>query len=37
MVARERQESGVRYRLLEPIRQYAREKVEEGGEGEGAR
>jgi predicted ATPase/DNA-binding CsgD family transcriptional regulator/Tfp pilus assembly protein PilF len=24
----------VRYRLLEPIRQYAREKLEEGGEGE---
>ena len=24
---------GVRYRMLEPIRQYAREKLEEGGEG----
>ena len=23
---------GVRYRMLEPIRQYAREKLEEGGE-----
>jgi len=37
VVARERQESGVRYRMLEPIRQYAREKLEEGGEGEEAR
>jgi non-specific serine/threonine protein kinase len=26
--------SGVRYRMLEPIRQYAREKLEEEGEGE---
>jgi predicted ATPase/DNA-binding SARP family transcriptional activator/DNA-binding CsgD family transcriptional regulator len=28
---------GVRYRMLEPIRQYAREKLEEGGEGEEVR
>jgi predicted ATPase/DNA-binding CsgD family transcriptional regulator len=37
VVAREHQESGVRYRVLEPIRQYAREKLEEVGEGEEAR
>ena len=37
VVARERQESGVRYRMLEPVRQYAREKLEEHGEGEEAR
>jgi DNA-binding CsgD family transcriptional regulator/tetratricopeptide (TPR) repeat protein len=34
LVVEEPQESGVRYRMLEPIRQYAREKLEEGGEGE---
>jgi predicted ATPase/DNA-binding CsgD family transcriptional regulator/Tfp pilus assembly protein PilF len=35
MVAESIGEGGtVRYRLLEPIRQYAREKLEEGGEGE---
>ena len=28
---------GVRYRMLEPIRQYAREKLEEGGEAEEVR
>jgi predicted ATPase/DNA-binding CsgD family transcriptional regulator len=28
---------GVRYRMLEPIRQYAQEKLEEGGEGEEVR
>jgi predicted ATPase len=32
LVVEERQKSGVRYRLLEPVRQYAREKLEEGGE-----
>jgi len=37
VVARERQESGVRYRMLEPIRQYALERLEERGEGEEAR
>jgi non-specific serine/threonine protein kinase len=37
VAVRERQESRVRYRLLEPIRQYAREKLEEGGEGEEVR
>jgi len=37
VVARERQESGVRYRLPEPIRQYAREKLEEGDEAEEVR
>jgi non-specific serine/threonine protein kinase len=37
VAARERQESGVRYRMLEPIRQYAREKLEEVGEAEEAR
>jgi tetratricopeptide (TPR) repeat protein len=34
VVARERQESGVRYRMLEPVRQYAQEKLEESGEAE---
>jgi predicted ATPase/DNA-binding CsgD family transcriptional regulator len=29
-----RQESGIRYRMLEPVRQYAWEKLEEGGESE---
>ena len=37
VMAKERQESGVRYRMLEPIRQYAREKLEEGGESEEVR
>jgi predicted ATPase/DNA-binding CsgD family transcriptional regulator len=37
VAVRERQESRVRYRMLEPIRQYAREKLEEGGEGEEVR
>jgi DNA-binding NarL/FixJ family response regulator len=37
VVARERQESGVRYRMLEPVRQYASEKLEEEGEAEEAR
>ena len=34
VVAEESWESGVRYRLLEPVRQYAREKLEESGEAE---
>ncbi len=34
LVVEERQESGVRYRMLEPVKQYAREKLEEGSEGE---
>jgi predicted ATPase/DNA-binding SARP family transcriptional activator/DNA-binding CsgD family transcriptional regulator len=34
VVAEARQESRVRYRLLEPIRQYAQEKLEARGEGE---
>jgi predicted ATPase/DNA-binding SARP family transcriptional activator/DNA-binding NarL/FixJ family response regulator len=34
VVAEESWESGARYRLLEPVRQYAREKLEEGGEAE---
>jgi non-specific serine/threonine protein kinase len=37
LVATERQESGARYRMLEPVRQYARDKLEEDGEGEEAR
>jgi len=37
VVVRERQESGVRYRMLEPVRQYALEKLEESGEVEAAR
>ena len=37
VVVRERQESRVRYRMLEPTRQYAREKLEEGDEGEEVR
>ena len=37
VVVRERQESRVRYRKLEPTRQYAREKLEEGDEGEEVR
>jgi predicted ATPase/DNA-binding SARP family transcriptional activator/DNA-binding CsgD family transcriptional regulator len=37
VVAEARQESRVRYRLLEPVRQYAREKLEESGEAEEAR
>ncbi len=36
VVAEESWERGARYRLLEPIRQYAREKLEEGGEAEAA-
>ncbi len=34
VVTEERPESGIRYRMLEPVRQYAREKLEEGGESE---
>ena len=34
VVAEESWESGARYRLLEPVRQYAREKLEESGEAE---
>jgi non-specific serine/threonine protein kinase len=34
IVAKDSQESGVRYRMLEPVRQYAREKLEEEGEAE---
>jgi non-specific serine/threonine protein kinase len=37
VVARERQESGVRYRMLEPVRQYAREKLEQSEEAEAAK
>jgi len=37
IVAGERQQSGVRYRMLEPVRQYAREKLEEGGKAEEVR
>jgi predicted ATPase/DNA-binding SARP family transcriptional activator len=37
VVAEARQEDRVRYRLLEPVRQYAREKLEEGGEAEEVR
>jgi predicted ATPase/DNA-binding CsgD family transcriptional regulator len=37
VVARERQESGVRYRMLEPVRLYAREQLEQGGESEEVR
>jgi predicted ATPase/DNA-binding SARP family transcriptional activator/DNA-binding CsgD family transcriptional regulator len=32
LVAEESWQSGARYRLLDPVRQYAREKLEEGGE-----
>jgi non-specific serine/threonine protein kinase len=34
VVAEELQESGTRYRMLEPVGQYARQKREEGGESE---
>jgi predicted ATPase/DNA-binding CsgD family transcriptional regulator len=34
VVAEVRHEGGIRYRMLEPVRQYAREKLEEGGESE---
>jgi len=37
VVAEARLKSRVRYRLLEPVRQYAREKLEEGGEAEEVR
>jgi DNA-binding CsgD family transcriptional regulator/Tfp pilus assembly protein PilF len=37
VVARGGEQRDVRYRMLEPVRQYAREKLEEGGEGEEAR
>jgi predicted ATPase/DNA-binding CsgD family transcriptional regulator len=37
VVVRGCQESGVRYSMLESTRQYAREKLEEGGEGEEVR
>src|SRR5829696_2842066 len=37
VVAREGEQGNVRYRMLEPIRQYARDKLEEDGEGEEAR
>ena len=37
VVAKGSDEGGMRYRLLEPIRQYAREKLEESGEAEGAK
>src|SRR5215213_6231162 len=36
-VARGSDQGGVRYKMLEPIRQYAREKLEEGGDAEEAR
>ena len=34
VVARGSDQRGVRYRMLEPVRQYAWEKLEEGGEGD---
>jgi predicted ATPase/DNA-binding SARP family transcriptional activator/DNA-binding CsgD family transcriptional regulator/Flp pilus assembly protein TadD len=34
VLAKESWERGARYRLLEPVRQYAREKLEDGGEAE---
>jgi predicted ATPase/DNA-binding CsgD family transcriptional regulator len=37
VMARGSDQRGVRYRMLEPIRQYAREKLEEGGEAEEVR
>jgi predicted ATPase len=37
VVVREHQESGVRYRMLEPVKQYAREKLEERDEAEEVR
>jgi predicted ATPase/DNA-binding SARP family transcriptional activator/DNA-binding CsgD family transcriptional regulator len=37
VVAKMRDEDRVRYRMLEPVRQYALEKLEEGGEGEKVR
>jgi predicted ATPase/DNA-binding SARP family transcriptional activator/DNA-binding CsgD family transcriptional regulator len=37
VVAEATEASGVRYRMLEPVRQYAQEKLEEGGEGEEVR
>lgn len=37
LVVEEPQESEVRHRMLEPVRQYAREKLEEGSEGEEVR
>jgi len=37
VVARGGEQGDVRYRMLEPVRQYAREKLEEGGEAEEAR
>ena len=37
VVAKESDEGGVRYRLLEPIRQYAREKLEKSGRAGAAR
>jgi predicted ATPase/DNA-binding CsgD family transcriptional regulator len=37
VVAKQSDEGAVRYRMLEPVRQYAREKLEEGGEAEEVR
>jgi predicted ATPase/DNA-binding CsgD family transcriptional regulator len=37
VLAEEHEGSGVRYRMLEPVKQYAREKLEEGGESETVR
>ena len=37
VVAKVSDEGGVRYRLLEPVRQYALEKLEESGEAEANR
>ena len=34
VVTEEISEGGIRYRMLEPVRQYAREKLEDGGESE---
>jgi ATP/maltotriose-dependent transcriptional regulator MalT len=37
VVARRSDQGGMRYRMLEPVRQYARERLEEGGEVEAVR
>jgi predicted ATPase len=37
VVSKAAEPEGVRYRLLEPIRQYAMEKLEESGEAEDAK
>jgi predicted ATPase len=37
VLAEEHEGSGLRYRMLEPVKQYAREKLEDAGEGETVR